>query len=384
MSKIPLIVVVGPTASGKTALAIDIANYVGGEIVSADSMQIYKYMDIGSAKPTAEEMSQAVHHLIGFLEPDDEFSVADYTELAHKTIADITSRGKIAVMAGGTGLYINSVVNDVTFGEIDTDYELREKLQKTAEEKGSEYLLDMLAEFDKESAERLHPNNVRRIIRAIEFYKTTGKPISKHQEETKRVESRYNPLMICIDWDRDVLYDRINRRVDIMIKSGLLEEVKGLMDMGYTKELNSMKGIGYKEIMDYYDGKMSLEDAVELIKQSSRRYAKRQLTWFRRDDRIHYVSSKNPFEESKKLIDEFLKGKISNLKEVRLHLFLCFIFCILNLNLLFRGQFFLFLTRFCLGCVYLFHFPMMNAVCFSLTAEYVFVFHVSSFDILRT
>ena len=207
MSKIPLIVVVGPTASGKTALAIDIANYVGGEIVSADSMQIYKYMDIGSAKPTAEEMSQAVHHLIGFLEPDDEFSVADYTELAHKTIADITSRGKIAVMAGGTGLYINSVVNDVTFGEIDTDYELREKLQKTAEEKGSEYLLDMLAEFDKESAERLHPNNVRRIIRAIEFYKTTGKPISKHQEETKRVESRYNPLMICIDWDRDVLFD---------------------------------------------------------------------------------------------------------------------------------------------------------------------------------
>ena len=289
MSKIPLIVVVGPTASGKTALAIDIANYVGGEIVSADSMQIYKYMDIGSAKPTAEEMSQAVHHLIGFLEPDDEFSVADYTELAHKTIADITSRGKIAVMAGGTGLYINSVVNDVTFGEIDTDYELREKLQKTAEEKGSEYLLEMLAEFDKESAERLHPNNVR------------------HQEETKRVESRYNPLMICIDWDRDVLYDRINRRVDIMIKSGLLEEVKGLMDMGYTKELNSMKGIGYKEVMDYYDGKMSFEDAVELIKQSSRRYAKRQLTWFRRDDRIHYVSSKNPFEESKKLIDEFLK-----------------------------------------------------------------------------
>ena len=271
------------------------------------SGQIYKYMDIGSAKPTAEEMSQAVHHLIGFLEPDDEFSVADYTELAHKTIADITSRGKIAVMAGGTGLYINSVVNDVTFGEIDTDYELREKLQKTAEEKGSEYLLDMLAEFDKESAERLHPNNVRRIIRAIEFYKTTGKPISKHQEETKRVESRYNPLMICIDWDRDVLYDRINRRVDIMIKSGLLEEVKCLMDMGYTQELNSMKGIGYKEVMDYYDGKMSLEDAVELIKQSSRRYAKRQLTWFRRDDRIHYVSSKNPFEESKKLIDEFLK-----------------------------------------------------------------------------
>lgn len=307
MSKIPLIVVAGPTASGKTALAIDIANYVGGEIVSADSMQIYKYMDIGSAKPTKTELSQAVHHLIGFLNPDEEFSVADYTELAHKTIADINSRGKIAVMVGGTGLYINSVVNDVTFGEIDTDYECRDELQKLAEEKGSEYLLEMLAEFDEVSAKRLHPNNLRRIIRAIEFYKVTGKPISEHQEETKQVESRYDPLMLCIDWDREVLYDRINRRVDMMLKDGLLDEVKYLMDKGYTKELNSMKGIGYKEVMDCLDGKISLEETIELIKQSSRRYAKRQLTWFRRDERIHYISSDNPFENSKKLIDEFIK-----------------------------------------------------------------------------
>ena len=307
MSEIPLIVVAGPTASGKTGLAIDIANYVGGEIVSADSMQIYKYMDIGTAKPTEEEQERAVHHLIDFLEPDDEFSVADYTELAHKTIADITSRGKIAVMAGGTGLYINSVVNDVTFGEMDTDYELREELHKIAEEKGSEYLLSMLAEFDEVSAKRLHPNNLRRIIRAIEFYRVTGKPISQHQQETKQVKSRYNPLMLCIDWDREALYDRINRRVDIMINEGLVDEVRRLMNMGYTKDINSMKGIGYKEVMDYLNGETTLEEAVEIIKQSSRRYAKRQLTWFRRDERIHYVTSENPFAEAKVLIDSFIK-----------------------------------------------------------------------------
>ena len=307
MSKIPLIVVAGPTASGKTGLAIDIANYVGGEIVSADSMQIYKYMNIGSAKPTQKERAQAVHHMIDFLEPDAEFSVADYTEMAHKVIADIYERGKIPIMAGGTGLYINSVVNDVTFGDMDTDYELRASLRKTAEEKGSEYLLHMLSEFDEMSAKRLHPNNLRRIIRAIEFYKITGKPISEHQEETKQTVSRYNPLMLCVNWDREELYDRINRRVDMMMDEGLLDEVKRLMDMGYTKDLNSMQGIGYKEVMDYFDGKASLEETVEIIKQSSRRYAKRQLTWFRRDERIHYVSSENPFEEAKLLIDDFLR-----------------------------------------------------------------------------
>lgn len=307
MSEIPLIVVAGPTASGKTGLAIDIARYIGGEIVNADSMQIYKYMDIGTAKPTAEERERAVHHLIDFLEPDAEFSVADYTQMAHNVIADINSRGKIAVMAGGTGLYINSVVNDVTFGEMDTDYELRESLQKTAQEKGSEYLLEMLAEFDEVSAKRLHPNNLRRIIRAIEFYKITGKTISQHQNETKQVNSRYRPLMLCIDRNREELYERINLRVDIMFEEGLADEVKSLMNMGYTKELNSMKGIGYKEVMDCLDGKMSLEETKELIKQSSRRYAKRQLTWFRRDERIHYVGSENPFGEAKELIDEFLK-----------------------------------------------------------------------------
>lgn len=302
-----LIVVAGPTASGKTRLAIDIAKSVNGEIVNADSMQIYKYMNIGSAKPTLEEQSEAKHHLIDFLEPDEEFSVADYTELAHKVIAEIASRGKIPIMCGGTGLYINSVVNDITFGEIETDYKLREELNELAKQHGSQYLLDILKEFDPVSAQRLHPGNLRRIVRAIEFYRTTGIPISEHQEMTKQKESRYEPLMLCVKWDREVLYDRINKRVDIMMNDGLLDEVKQLMEMGYTKELNSMKGIGYKEIIDYFEGNMNLEDTVNLIKQSSRRYAKRQLTWFRRDKRIHWLDANEDFlAEGIQLCKEFI------------------------------------------------------------------------------
>lgn len=306
MSEIPLIVVAGPTASGKTGLATQIAQYTDGEIVSADSMQIYKYMDIGSAKPTKEERAQAVHHMIDFLEPNESYSVADYTKDAHEVIADIVSRGRMPIMCGGTGLYINSVVNDVTFGEVETDYELRENLRKEAEERGGEHLIEMLREFDPISAERLHPNNLKRVIRAIEFYKLTGIPISEHQEETKKHKSRYNPLMMCIEWDREELYDRINRRVDIMVADGLIDEVKRLKEMGYTKDLNSMQGIGYKEVMDYLDGRYGLEETIEIIKQSSRRYAKRQMTWFRREGRVHYLPSNNALEEAKKMIDKFL------------------------------------------------------------------------------
>lgn len=291
MSKLPLVVVAGPTASGKTRLAIELAKLVDGEIVSADSMQIYKYLDIGSAKPSEDERREAIHHMIDFLEPDAEYSVADYTEKAHEVIFDISSRGKMPVMCGGTGLYINSVVDDVTFGEIDTDYEIRAELEEYAKLNGNESLLKILNEFDPISAKRLHPNNLRRIIRAIEFYRVTGVPISEHQEMTKQRESRYDPIMFCIDFDRQKLYERINMRVDIMIKSGLLDEVKSLIDMGYTTALNSMKAIGYKELIDYFDGKSTLDDAVEIIKQSSRRYAKRQLTWFRRDERIIWLDA---------------------------------------------------------------------------------------------
>ncbi len=306
MSEIPLIIVAGPTASGKTALAIELARHLGGEIVNADSMQIYKYMDVGTAKPTKEERAAAVHHLIDFLEPDASYSVADYARDAHGVIADITSRGKIPVMCGGTGLYISSVADDVTFGEAQTDYALREELKKTAEEKGGEYLIETLREFDPVSAERLHPNNLKRVIRAIEFYRLTGVPISEHQAETKRKKSRYDPLIMCIEWEREALYERINRRVDMMFDAGLIDEVKRLREMGFTRELNSMQGIGYKEVMDYLDGAATLDETKEIIKQSSRRYAKRQMTWFRRDKRVRYISAGNAAVEAKRLADDFL------------------------------------------------------------------------------
>lgn len=306
--KIPVVVVAGPTASGKTRLAIDIANSFGGEIVSADSMQIYKYMDIGTAKPTDEERRECVHHLIDFVEPDEDFSVAQYTELAHKVIYDIYSRGKLPVMCGGTGLYINSVIDDITFGEMESDENLRAELKEIAEREGNEKLIEILSEFDPISAARLHPNNVRRVIRAIEFYKLTGTPISEHQEMTKQTESRYNPVMFCINYERGILYERINRRVDIMISEGLIDEVGNLMKMGYTTDLNSMKAIGYKEIAEYIDGKCTLEEAIESVKQGSRRYAKRQLTWFRRDKRIIMLDPDSAAEEAKEIIkDRFLK-----------------------------------------------------------------------------
>lgn len=308
MKKLPLVVTAGPTASGKTRLAIELAKLLNGEIVSADSMQIYKYMNIGSAKPTAEEQKEVKHHLIDFLEPDAVFSVADYTEMAHDVIGKLISEGKMPVMCGGTGLYINSVVNDVTFGETDTNDDIRAELAKTAREKGNDALIEMLAEFDPVSAARLHPNNVRRVIRAIEFYKVTGQTISSHQEMTKQTEGRYNPVMFCIAWDRQKLYERINKRVDKMLEDGLLEEVKRLMEAGYTKALNSMKAIGYKELIDYYNGETTLEEAVELIKQSSRRYAKRQLTWFRRDKRIHWLNADGDIvREAYETVNNFYK-----------------------------------------------------------------------------
>lgn len=290
MRKIPLVVVLGPTASGKTSLAIEIAKELDGEIVCADSMQIYKYMDIGTAKATQTEKAQCPHHMLDIVDPDTEFSVADYTVLAHKIILDVTARNKLPVMCGGTGLYIDSVVNDVEFGDYETDYALRDELAAIAEKEGAQKLIEMLAEFDPVSAQRLHPNNLKRVIRAIEFYKISGVPISEHQEMTKQKESRYDALLFMIDHERDVLYDRINRRVDIMMEEGLLDEVKSLVENGYNPNLNSMQGIGYKELISYIKGDMTLSEAVEAIKQNSRRYAKRQLTWFRRNEKIHLLN----------------------------------------------------------------------------------------------
>ena len=285
---IPLIAVVGPTASGKTSLAVDICEKIGGEAVSCDSMQIYKGMDIATAKPTADEMRGIPHHLIGFLEPDEPFSVAKYCEAARAAINDIVSRGKKAVLVGGTGLYYSSLVDNIEFLPDETDFEYREELKKKAEMNGAQVLLDELYLIDPESASKLHVNNVGRIIRALEIYHTTGKTITEQNELSKQNPTSFETLTICLDArNRQFLYDRINRRVDVMLEAGLLDEAKSFLSShaGSTAK----QAIGYKELAPFFEGKASLEECVENLKMQTRRYAKRQLTWFRRCENINYI-----------------------------------------------------------------------------------------------
>lgn len=286
--KIPLIAVVGPTASGKTALAVSLAKRFHGEVISADSMQIYKQMNIATAKPTVEEMDGVPHHLIDCLDLSQKFSVADYTALAHQKAAEIYARGHLPILAGGTGLYIDAVVNNISFSEIRTDEELRKELTRLAEEKGADYLLEELNRFDPESAKRLHPNNLSRIIRAIEVYRLTGITMTEHQRRSRLTPSGYDAVMIGLDFhDRQKLYDRINLRVDRMFADGLLEEAREILS---NKNLGTARqAIGYKELQHYFDGQESLEEAIQKIKQETRRYAKRQLTWFRRNPNIHWI-----------------------------------------------------------------------------------------------
>lgn len=295
MEKIPLVVVCGATASGKTSLAINIAKKFNGEVVSADSMQIYKFMDIGTAKPTKEEMDGVVHHMIDIVTPDINFSVAEYCSMAHSVIKDINERGKLPILAGGTGLYINSVVNDVKFEEAEQNEALRLELEDYAKTKGAEALHRILEESDPVSADKIHANNIKRVIRAIEVFRTTGEKLSEHNEKSKEIISRYSPIMMEILWDREELYERIDRRVDIMIEQGLETETKKLYEMGYTKDLTSMQGIGYKEMFQYFDGEWTFDEAVDKIKQYSRNYAKRQNTWFKRDERITRLSPKEDY-----------------------------------------------------------------------------------------
>ncbi len=304
MRKIPLVIIAGPTASGKTALSVNIAKALGGEIVSADSMQIYKYMNIGTAKPTEAEKQGIPHHMMDFWEPSVNFSVADYCEMAKKVIADIDAKGKIPVMVGGTGLYIDSLVNGVDFGESDGDEALRCELELLAEKEGNEAVHKILAEIDPETAEKYHPNNLRRIIRAIEVYKTQGVTVSDKAKEEKI--SPYNAVYFCIDWDREVLYDRINRRVDIMVKDGLLDEVKDLLSRSIDPKCTAMQSIGYKEFYGYLNGEMTLDEALDTIKQSSRRYAKRQLTWFRRNKDIHWLKPETAEADAMEIIKKEL------------------------------------------------------------------------------
>ncbi len=288
MDKPLVAIVAGPTASGKTALGIEIAKRLGGEIISADSMQIYKNMDIATAKPTHQELSQAVHHLIGFLDPDEDFSVAKYKELATEKIEDILSKGKLPIIVGGTGLYIDTLINNTEFLDYDKS-DIREKLEKRAETDGIEVLFSELKAVDPESAERLHINDNKRIIRGLEVYYSTGKTITQQCELSHLNESKYRFCIIGLTAEnRQYLYDRINLRVDMMLRDGLIEEAKQFfaLKLGSTAK----QAIGYKELKPYLDGFISLEEAVEKLKMETRRYAKRQLTWFRRNKNIHWLS----------------------------------------------------------------------------------------------
>lgn len=285
-----LFILVGPTASGKTSVSIELAKRLDGEIISADSMQIYKYMDIGTAKVTPEEMDGIPHYLIDIVYPNEEFTVADYKAQAEKVIADINTRNKLPIVVGGTGLYVNSLVYDLNFTQVPPNEEIRKRLEDLADEHGNEYIHKILEKIDKESYNRINVMDRKRIIRALEIYEVTGKPMSQQGNNFRKPSDKYNLLMFGLNMDREKLYERINLRVDKMIEAGLIEEVSNLLRMGYHKDLVSMQGIGYKEIIWYLEGEISLEEAIEHIKKGSRNYAKRQLTWFRRDNRIKWVN----------------------------------------------------------------------------------------------
>jgi tRNA dimethylallyltransferase len=284
-----IIVIVGPTASGKTKISIELAKDINGEIISADSMQVYRFMDIGTAKPNMKEMSGIKHYLIDEILPDEEFSVARFKELALKYIKEIKSKGKIPIIVGGTGLYINSLIYNIEFSETDIDWDLREQLKKEAENKGNKFLHDKLREIDPEAADRIHVNDIKRIIRAIEIFKTTRKPISYHQELSKLNPPEYNFILIGLRMNRHKLYERINKRVDLMLEAGLIEEVKKIKKLGYDKYSVAMQGLGYKEILAYLRGELTYEECIDLLKRNTRRYAKRQITWFRKIQDIYWI-----------------------------------------------------------------------------------------------
>lgn len=302
-----LIVISGPTAVGKTDLSIKLAQKLNGEIISADSMQIYKYMDIGSAKVTKEEMKDIKHHLIDVVEPDVPFSVADFKEYGDKALKEIISKGKFPIISGGTGLYINSLTCNMTFTEAEKDESYRVYLEELALEKGNDYIHEMLKEIDPISYKEIHPNNRKRVIRALEVYKLTNKPFSSYNVGDDFYTSDYDVYYYVLTMDRQLLYERINKRVDIMLQKGLLDECIKLKEMGYNSDIQSMQGIGYKEILYYLENKISLDEAINMIKQGSRNYAKRQLTWFRKDKRCVFLN-KDVMSE-----DEILKKVINDI-----------------------------------------------------------------------
>ena len=309
--KKPLVILTGATAVGKTKASIGLAKAIGGEIISADSMQVYKQMDIGSAKIKPSEMDGIPHYLVDILEPDEEFHVVLFQQMAKQAIQKIYEKGKIPILVGGTGFYIQAVLYDIDFSENEKDTSYREELEKLAQTKGAEYLHDRLREVDEKSAQDIHANNVKRVIRALEYFHQTGEKISEHNEEQRKKVSPYNFSYFVLNDERAHLYERINLRVDQMINEGLVREVQSLKEKGYTRDMVSMQGLGYKEMLDYLDNKCSLEEAVEIIKRDTRHFAKRQITWFKRESDVTWIDKKEyDYNE-----ERILKAMLQELKE---------------------------------------------------------------------
>ena len=301
IEKKPLIILTGPTAAGKTALSIALAKACNGEIISADSMQVYKYMDLGTAKIKPEEMQGVPHYLIDEYEPDEAFNVVEFQKRAKACIEDITSRNKVPIIVGGTGFYIQSVLYDIQFEDAEEDTSYRHELEALAEAEGPVKLHEMLKAVDPEAAAQIHYNNVKKVIRALEYHAQTGGKISEHNEEQRQNSSPYNFAYFVLTMDRQKLYERIEKRIDLMLEGGLVDEVRALMAKGYTRDMVSMQGLGYKEIIDYLQNKTSLEEAVDILKRDTRHFAKRQLTWFRREKEVIWVD-KDAYENEAQIL----------------------------------------------------------------------------------
>jgi len=306
--KRPLIILTGPTAVGKTKASIGLAKALNGEIISADSMQVYKYMDIGSAKIRPEEMQGIRHYLIDDLEPNEEFHVVRFQQMAKEAMDAIYAKGKIPIVVGGTGFYIQALLYDIDFTESNEDTAYRQELEQLANEEGSEHLHEMLRKVDPVSADTIHANNLKRVIRALEFYHQTGEKISEHNEQERAKESPYDFCYFVLNDDREKLYERINLRIDQMLEEGLVEEVKFLKDKGCTRDMVSMQGLGYKEILDYLNGECTLEEAIYILKRDTRHFAKRQLTWFRRERDVIWINKSSYNYDEEKILDAILES----------------------------------------------------------------------------
>lgn len=305
-----ILVIVGPTASGKTRMAVELAQRHNGEVISADSMQIYRTMDIGTAKPTQEEMGGIPHHMIDVADPEEDFSVARYVEMAAQCVDDVLARGKLPIVAGGTGLYIDSLLSGRTFAPFSPDSAMRGELERELEEKGGQAMLEALAQVDPEAAQRLHPNDHKRIIRALEVYRSTGKTITQHNRETQAIPPRYDALTIGLAFqDRQAMWRRIDQRVDEMVAAGLEDEVRRLLTSGISPKCTAMQAIGYKEFTQALSGEMTWQEAADVVKLRSRQYAKRQLTWFGRNPNTRWVRWDDPpeFEQGRRASTEYME-----------------------------------------------------------------------------